>query len=99
METLLNDGWEFVKTPLDATPEAARAAAWRKIGLPHDWLIGQHENLYEDSAGWYRRTLRAPEPGRSLTLSFDGVYMDCRVLVNGRVAAAHASAIRPSACR
>ena len=90
METLLNDGWEFVKTPLDATPEAARAAAWRKIGLPHDWLIGQHENLYEDSAGWYRRTLRAPEPGRSLTLSFDGVYMDCRVLVNGRVAAAHA---------
>ena len=40
MKKLLNDGWEFLKLPEGSTPEEARrAAGWRAVDLPHDWLI------------------------------------------------------------
>ena len=89
MERLLCDGWSFVKLPCGAAPE--EGAAWRPVDLPHDFLIGQAEDLYESCDGWYRRTLDVPEEalGRVWLLRFDGVYMDCDVLVNGSLACAH----------
>ena len=82
MERLLNDHWSFRKGT--DTP-------WAEVDLPHDFLIHQVENLYESCDGWYRRTLRVPEEwlGKCVILRFDGVYMDCDVLVNGEIVCTH----------
>ena len=89
MERLLNDEWSFVKQPCDAPPEAD--APWQRVDLPHDFLIGQADDLYESCDGWYRRVLEVPGEIRDQVwlLRFDGVYMDCDVLVNGHVACTH----------
>ena len=55
--TLWNDNWYFAKTALDVTWEDREL--WEKgmqaVDLPHDWLIYDTKNLYEDSIGWYRK--------------------------------------------
>ena len=82
MERLLNDGWSFRKG-LDGS--------WAAVDLPHDFLIHQAENLYESCDGWYRRALNVPEAwlGKCVILRFDGVYMDCDVMLNGEVVCTH----------
>ncbi|MCH5286354.1 MAG: DUF4982 domain-containing protein [Christensenellaceae bacterium] len=89
MERLLNDGWSFVKLPCDAPLD--EAARWEPVDLPHDFLIGQAEDLYESCDGWYRRVLTVPEAAREQVwlLRFDGVYMDCDVLLNGETVVTH----------
>ncbi|MBR2942324.1 MAG: DUF4982 domain-containing protein [Clostridia bacterium] len=89
MYTLLNDGWRFAKTQNNAP--APSHDAYRPVALPHDWLIAQENDLYENSDGWYARTLFVPDArdGRRRILRFDGVYMDCDVLVNGRIVCTH----------
>ena len=90
MRLLLNDQWEFAKLPFGSSAEEAEKAVWRRVDLPHDWLIGG-KDLYETADGWYRRKITAPpEDGRIYQLHFDGVYMDCDVLLNGKVVASHA---------
>ncbi len=93
MKKMLNDGWEFLKLPTGSTYEQACAnTGWKAVDLPHDWLIWQHDDLYETADAWYRRELAAgpeAETGCRL-LSFDGVYMDCDVLLNGEVIRSHA---------
>ena len=86
MERLLNDSWLFAKTPNECAPAEADFAP---VDLPHDWLIHQAGDLYESSDGWYRRTLNVSEDGLCRILRFDGVYMNCDVLLNGRVIASH----------
>ena len=87
MERLFNDVWQFVKLPLGSGIADALAARWSAVDIPHDFLIGQHENLYESCDGWYRRVLTVPGAwlDQCVLLRFDGVYMDCDVLVNGEV--------------
>ncbi len=80
--TLLCDGWEFSKNPIDT--EYSDDLNWAGVDFPHDWLIYDTKNLYETSTGWYRRTLDIHKKGRT-TLRFEGVYMDSRVYVNGRL--------------
>ena len=89
MERLLNDGWQFVKLPCGAP--LTEGAPWRPVDLPHDFLIGQADDLYESCDGWYRRALSVPAEGlgQAWLLRFDGVYMDCDVLVNGAVVCTH----------
>ena len=89
MQLLLNDGWRFAKTKNDA-PAPSRDA-FRPVALPHDWLIAQENDLYENSDGWYIRTLFVPDAhdGKRRLLRFDGVYMNCDVLVNGRTVCTH----------
>ncbi|MBR3873603.1 MAG: DUF4982 domain-containing protein [Clostridia bacterium] len=88
MERLFNDGWLFAKTANECIPDETDFAP---VCLPHDWLIGQAENLYECSDGWYRRMLRVDKAadGYKRVLRFDGVYMNCDVLVNGQKACSH----------
>ena len=78
---LLTHGWEFVKTPFGS--DYPETADWQPVDIPHDWLIYDTNNLYEDSTGWYRRTITVPDDGRRTSVRFEGVYMDCRVYVNG----------------
>ncbi len=91
MERLFNDGWSFQKLAHGSCLSQAEAGTWHQVDLPHDFLIGQHQALYEDADGWYRRALTVPSAwlDKSVSLRFDGVYMDCDVLLNGEVICTH----------
>jgi len=41
-----NASWEF---KLDGSEQ------WQTVNLPHDWLIGDVNNLYADGVGMYRK--------------------------------------------
>lgn len=91
MKQLLNDGWRFALLENSSTLEDALAADFAPVDLPHDWLIWHATDLYRSGDGWYRRNLHVPCAGDGQTrlLRFDGVYMDCDVLVNGRIVCTH----------
>ncbi|MBQ9211307.1 MAG: DUF4982 domain-containing protein [Clostridia bacterium] len=87
---LFNDGWEFTKLPLGSSREEALAAEWKRVQLPHDWLIWQAGDLYESADAWYRRRIAGEDiQAETVLLCFDGVYMDCDVLLNGKVLCSH----------
>ena len=79
-KTLFTTGWEFLKTDLNATWEEMQAQSenFAPVELPHDWLIYNTKDLYEDSCGWYRRLFdwEGKNTGERIQLRFDGVYMD-----------------------
>ena len=91
MTQLINGGWKFQKLPNGSSySDAKQCAGWKDVDLPHDWLIWQAEDLYESADAWYLRTLRIPEDRMPVWLvQFDGVYMDCDVLLNGEVVCSH----------
>jgi len=91
MERLFNDGWQFVKLPNGSRISDAQDAAWSDVDLPHDFLIANEADLYENADGWYRRVLHVPADwlDKAVILRFDGVYMDCDVLLNGAVICTH----------
>ena len=86
VEQLLNDGWQFCKLPLGSTLEDVSNAALQAVDLPHDFLIENENDLYETTDAWYLRTLDVPESwcASCVLVRFDGVYMDCDVLLNGQ---------------
>ncbi|WP_245554832.1 glycoside hydrolase family 2 TIM barrel-domain containing protein [Cohnella laeviribosi] len=84
-KTLFNDGWEFAKSGLEAPDWAG--LEFRPVDLPHDWLIYNTLDLYENGIGWYRKRFTlAKRDERRIFLCFDGVYMDSSVYVNERLA-------------
>lgn len=91
MQRLLHDGWMFTKLANGSTLEDAQKADWRSVALPHDFLIENHHNLYENADAWYRRTITVQDSDldKVWLLRFDGVYMDCDVLLNGEVVCTH----------
>lgn len=85
MKKLFNDGWEFTKQPLHTSFEeiSKQKKAFHPVGLPHDWLIYQPQNLYEDGTGWYRKIFYWEKSSEErVSLRFDGIYMDSRLYVN-----------------
>lgn len=84
---LFNDSWLFLKSGLETTLSEIqdRKSEFHPVCLPHDWLIYDTLNLYEDSQGWYLKCYRFPEimSDEHIMLNFDGVYMDCTVYLNG----------------
>ena len=89
MKQKLKYGWEFQKVSItnNEIPEGYEGNAFYEVVVPHDWLIGQAENLYEDSVGWYRNRIQINvEAQRNYFLRFEGVYMDCTIFVNGNKA-------------
>lgn len=83
---LFNDGWQFAKQPLFTSYDeiSRRPEAFVSVGLPHDWLIYQGTDLYENGTGWYRKKfLYHPGDGEIAFLRVEGVYMDSAVYVNG----------------
>ncbi len=87
---LFNDNWYFSKHPLYTglakinEPEIL----WEPVSLPHDWLIYDTGNLYEDGEGWYKKAyeIAEPRPDTLTVLRFEGVYMNCSVYVNNSLA-------------
>ena len=53
IKKLFCDNWEFSKNPIGT--EYSDSLEWKRIDIPHDWLIHDTKNLYETSTGWYRR--------------------------------------------
>jgi beta-galactosidase len=76
---LFNTDWEFKKESLKDSTETS----WEKVDIPHDWLIYNTEDLYEDSIGYYRKEFELKEiTEKKYKLYFEGVYMDSTVYVN-----------------
>ncbi len=83
--TLFCDGWEFYKAPFASA--YAEDFVFQKVDVPHDWLIENTKDLYETSTGWYRkRFLYKKKDGVRTYIRFDGVYMDSKVIINGKTA-------------
>ncbi len=79
-KTLFNDGWEFAKSSLEVTD--CTTLNFTPVDLPHDWLIYNTLDLYENSIGWYRKTCTYKKEAEQVLLSFDGIYMDSFLYVN-----------------
>lgn len=96
---LFNSNWSFLKTRLgtELSDIQTRIREFQPIDLPHDWLIYNTRNLYENSTGWYRKeifvcggentvstcdTSLHNVGGQRVILRFDGVYMDSTLYVN-----------------
>ncbi len=90
MRELINDGWSFSKLPVGSSFADAENAAFEPVDLPHDWLIWQKNDLYESADAWYQRIIKMPEDhDPTVMIRFDGVYMDCDVILNGQVIYSH----------
>lgn len=81
---LFNDGWEFAKSSLEAVD--CNHLKFEPVDLPHDWLIYNTLNLYENSIGWYRKRFIWTKDDKQVLLYFEGVYMDSSLYVNGQFA-------------
>lgn len=91
---LWNDYWEFLEIPvaegieISVMPDDQEMPqeGFRRIMLPHDWLIEDAMDLYRDSIGWYRKTFTVhPKADREYLIRFDGIYMDSAIYVNGKL--------------
>ena len=87
----INSEWLFFKQPLSDTTTlpAQNDSRFYPVNLPHDWLIANSADHYENSEGWYQKTISSdilPFDASSdddWLLYFEGVYMDCTIFVNG----------------
>ncbi len=85
--------WRDVQVPHDWAielpfdPAADRNHGFKAIGLQYP----------DNSIGWYRRTFELPasDSGKRIWLTFDGVYRDARVWVNGWLVKRHESGYSP----
>jgi len=91
-EQLFNDGWEFSKQPLGSDLEKVSEVTteWKKIDVPHDWMIYDATTFHKSSEGWYKKNLNiASFPTKTVDhhfdqqryiLRFEGIYMDSSIL-------------------
>ncbi len=86
MRQLFNDNWSFKKLGIDSTYDEAANVERQPVSIPHDWLIWQAKDLYETSCGWYMKTFCLDEKYEAVNIFFEGVYMDCEVYINSRLA-------------
>ena len=88
----INSEWLFFKQPLSDTTTTLPAqndSRFCPVNLPHDWLIANSADHYENSEGWYQKTISSDilpfdtSSDDDWLLYFEGVYMDCTIFVNG----------------
>ncbi|KYG26700.1 glycoside hydrolase family 2 TIM barrel-domain containing protein [Alkalihalobacillus trypoxylicola] len=79
---LFNEGWEFAKSALEEVN--TDSLKFESIEIPHDWLIYDTLNLYEDSIGWYRKRFyyERKNHDENILLYFGAIYMNSTVYVN-----------------
>lgn len=93
---LFNEGWEFTLSKDFSFEELMNQnLKWEKVSLPHDWSIflpfdmkspARNEGgLLNGGFGYYKKTfiLEKLPINKQILLSFDGIYMDSDVFVNG----------------
>lgn len=90
-------GWKFA---LGDSAQCLQAgyddASWRTLDLPHDWAIeGDFSESHPSGTGggalpggiaWYRKTftMTPQDKGKNIYITFDGVYMNSTVYINGK---------------
>lgn len=79
---LFNNGWEFAKSKLEEIN--INDLKFESVDIPHDWLIYNTLDLYENSIGWYRKKFMYSKEEKQVLLYFDGVYMNSSIYVNGQ---------------
>lgn len=89
MYRIWNENWAFANLSLGSGYSDMKRAALCPVTLPHDWLIGNTDDLYASGDGWYVKTLKNEGLDDCVLLDFDGVYMDADVLLNGEVVCTH----------
>lgn len=79
---LFNDGWKFAKSSLEV--DSCDKLQFKDIEIPHDWLIYNTLDLYENSIGWYKKKLVINKDlkDKEILLWFDGVYMNSTLYIN-----------------
>ena len=94
-----NQNWHFKlnANPKEAVKSDADVSTWQKLDLPHDWSIFNdfdHQSPAQNEGGqlnggeaWYRKTFKLDEKDlkKNVRVTFDGVYMDSQVYVNGQL--------------
>ncbi len=89
MKKRFNDHWHFCKFPLDTPMDSIWSESkWTPVDLPHDWMIYDTENLYEEAISCYKKTFTKTDlitnsEDKKIWLVFEGVYMDTTVYLNG----------------
>lgn len=85
MKQLFNDNWFFCKKPLDTKiDDFYQEKDWQAVDIPHDWMIYDSENLYEQAVSCYKKTFTVEDIGSDrLSILFEGVYMDNTIYLNG----------------
>jgi beta-galactosidase len=92
-----DDGWRFhLGDPAKADAVDFDDARWESVLLPHDWAIlgpiAQDNpgigrmGYYGGGVGWYRKSFALPPgaEGKRVRVTFDGVYMNADVWINGQ---------------
>ena len=95
-----NKDWKFcLNLEADKNPAASEFddSGWRTLDVPHDWAIegdfdehnpsGTGGGALPGGIGWYRKTFIASKKGQgqSISIEFDGVYMNSSVYINGHL--------------
>ena len=94
-----NQNWHFKlnANPKEAVKSDADVSTWQKLDLPHDWSIFNdfdHQSPAQNEGGqlnggeaWYRKTFKLDEKDlkKNVRVTFDGVYMDSQIYVNGQL--------------
>jgi hypothetical protein len=91
---LFDNGWFFHKGDVSNGENGGDAGAqWRNVQLPHDWSIeGPFSDEWASATaylpggiGWYKKPFTAPAGwrGKKVFISFDGVYKNSEVWING----------------
>ena len=91
----ITTGWGFCKKSIDTYTGMDPAQGmteqdfpvpgeFRPVRIPHDWMIENESDLYEDSVGWYRFCVGQDAERKPAwrSLVFDGVYMNSTIYVN-----------------
>ena len=76
-------------------------AKWRKVNLPHDYVVeGTFNEKFANNwaslptpRAWYRKQLNIPESlrGKRISIEFDGIYRDSDIWLNGHYLGNHPS--------
>ena len=89
-----NFDWKFYKGDIaNGQAPDLNDSGWRTLDLPHDWSIeGIFNKAFASSTGflpagtgWYRKSFQIPadEKNRKVFISFDGIYNNSEVWING----------------
>lgn len=87
-DILWNDSWKFALTEINSfsIEQINKIPHFYDVEIPHDWLINDTRNLYKTGEGWYLKkfTLENADLEGKLFVTFEGVYMNSTVYVNGQ---------------
>ncbi len=99
---LMDYDWKFyLGDNSEAKASDFNDSNWRKLDLPHDWSIegklspknpmGGAGGYFPSGIGWYRKSFVVPKEwnGKSISVYFEGVYMNSEVFINGKSLGVH----------